>query len=987
MASYTDAIPQFNPYIQQLPVELMMKVGMQKQAQYDQGVQKIQSYYDSIAGMDVIKGPHKEYLQSKLNQLGGNLNKFAVADFSNQQVVNSVSGMATQVARDPIILNGVYDTARIRKDQKQIEEDRKSGNYNPANERVYNKRLGSWLNDGSLESPLNARYDRYFDWHKFVAEEFNKLKPGNLSFDQVYQTQNGKIVMQEIRDAKGKVIKTEPVLSPYMIRYEKEGLFPQQVKSTLDYLLNDPRVSKQLGIEGEYNYEGVSGEDLSLRSIIQRKALLDNLDNDMRTLSLKKATGENVENEILELEKRRDNINLEYDQFSELALRNPDAAKAKLYKDGIINDLTSMYGGLKTNKTTNLSNPGYDAKFKELQEANTIKYRRDSLKQDWLKHTQDLQVRVSEGKKNRMNALTMKLIGSKKGGALDIEDLDFDGDGTPDVDPSILALFRDGYNKPEQDEQPSGINPVSLFEKDYEAKGVGLTDASDKLIWQAMFENSPSEMAKLRKVMANGRTKDEAIKMLIDNATPQGSTPEEFRTGLSEKAIGIFNRLSPEKKQKQHILADAVNRYDAASKTFGLAKATRDKILEDTKTIVGEDIMRQASLSNIPPIDFNYQDKKYTLTPRQQFDLALYAKGNQSVLGFLLDEGVKKAGEEAGRRLSGEGLGFLLDEALRATAAPGPETLGARYKIPSILNLPDKLHPSGKDVTGINYDIPTMLTRGIKGQLKDIRSGVGQIFGNPSLSSDLDFGKIKNVLNKIDNSVLSKTYDVQSNLINEYYSVYPNLKQGLLTGDKTVDTQSLYTLRRFAATYTTAEKNLSPDFDEFAKSIGNKDFLEDGGILETKIIRDSNNQPLVEIVASTPAGGRQGGMVVAMDEAKKIPGISFDKLYEPEHIKDLKQLISTNGGQSTPNNPLDKSTFYTGKNTYTKNDMPAMLGTSYDVKANIVQSNGLYYGVYLVQDGDEIIPRETKGYTNLEKLDAGIRKTSPLYIQEIIKGK
>ena len=367
MASYTDAIPQFNPYIQQLPVELMMKVGMQKQAQYDQGVQKIQSYYDSIAGMDVIKGPHKEYLQSKLNQLGGNLNKFAVADFSNQQVVNSVSGMATQVARDPIILNGVYETARIRKDQKQIEEDRKSGNYNPANEAVYNnKRLGSWLNDGSLESPLNTRYDRYFDWHKFVAEEFNKLKPGNLSFDQVYQTQNGKIVMQEIRDAKGKVIKTEPVLSPYMIRYEKEGLFPQQVKSTLDYLLNDPRVSKQLGIEGEYNYEGVSGEDLSLRSIMQRKALLDNLDNDMRTLSLKKATGENVENEILELEKRRDNINLEYDQFSELALRNPDAAKAKLYKDGVINDLTSMYGGLKTNKTTNLSNPGYDAKFKEL---------------------------------------------------------------------------------------------------------------------------------------------------------------------------------------------------------------------------------------------------------------------------------------------------------------------------------------------------------------------------------------------------------------------------------------------------------------------------------------------------------------------------------------------------------------------------------------------------------------------------------------------
>lgn len=966
MASYTDAIPQFNPYIQQLPVELMMKVGMQKQAQYDQGVQKIQSYYDSIAGMDVIKGPHKEYLQSKLNQLGGNLNKFAVADFSNQQVVNSVSGMATQVARDPIILNGVYDTARIRKDQKQIEEDRKSGNYNPANEAVYNKKLGSWLNDGSLESPLNTRYNRYFDWHKFVAEEFNKLKPGNLSFDQVYQTQNGKIVMQEIRDAKGNLIKTEPVLSPYMLRYEKEGLFPQQVKSTLDYLLNDPRVSKQLGIEGEYNYQGVSGEDLSLRSIMQRKALLDNLDNDMRTLSLKKATGENVENEILELEKRRDNINLEYDQFSEFALRNPDGAKAKLYKDGIINDLTSMYGGLKTNKTTALSNPAYDARFKELQEANTIKYRKDSLNQAFQIAVMDRDTKVSEGELNRKNALLMKVIGSKKGGGLDIEDLDFNGDGTPDVDPAIAALFMaggpgggGGYNKPEQDEQPSGINALSVFEKNYEAKAAGLTDASDKLIWQSMFENSPTEMAKLKKVMANGRTKDEAIKILLDNATPQGSTPEEFRAGLAEKAMGIFNRLSPEKKQKQHILADAVSRYEIASNTFGLAKTTRDKILEDTKTIVGEDVMKESALSNLKPLDFNYQNKKYTLNPRQQFDLALYTKGNQSILGFLIDEGVKKAGEEAGRRLSAEGLGFLLDEAKIKTGT----------------------------VTGSTFDVPNRIARSTEEIFRFNKNLVAPIFGGASTATDLDWGKIKGVMEKVDDKVLSKTYETQSNLINKYYSVYPNLKQGLLTGDAEGDRQSLYTLRRFASTYTTAEKNLSPDFDEFAKSIGDKDFLDNGGIIETKIIRDSNNEPLVEIVASTPAGGRQGGMIISMDEAGKIPGISLNKLYEPEYIKDLKQSIAINGGQSTPNNPLDSSTFYTGKNTYTKNDMPAMRGTEYDVKANIVKSNGLYYGVYLVQDGDKIVPRQTKGYTNLEKLDAGIRKTSPLYIQEIIKTK
>ena len=48
MASYTDAITQFNPYVEQLPVDAMVKVGTQKQAMYEQGVQKIQSQIDHL---------------------------------------------------------------------------------------------------------------------------------------------------------------------------------------------------------------------------------------------------------------------------------------------------------------------------------------------------------------------------------------------------------------------------------------------------------------------------------------------------------------------------------------------------------------------------------------------------------------------------------------------------------------------------------------------------------------------------------------------------------------------------------------------------------------------------------------------------------------------------------------------------------------------------------------------------------------------------
>ena len=85
MASFTDQITQFNPYVPQLPIEAMVKVGMYKQQKYEEGVQKIQNQIDQVAGLDLMKGEHKDYLQSKLNQLGNNLTWVAGGDFSNFQ--------------------------------------------------------------------------------------------------------------------------------------------------------------------------------------------------------------------------------------------------------------------------------------------------------------------------------------------------------------------------------------------------------------------------------------------------------------------------------------------------------------------------------------------------------------------------------------------------------------------------------------------------------------------------------------------------------------------------------------------------------------------------------------------------------------------------------------------------------------------------------------------------------------------------------------
>ena len=68
MASYSDTpltAASFRPYVQQLPIDAMTRVGMTKQAQYDEGVQRIQSQIDKVAGLSLMRDVDKQYLQSK----------------------------------------------------------------------------------------------------------------------------------------------------------------------------------------------------------------------------------------------------------------------------------------------------------------------------------------------------------------------------------------------------------------------------------------------------------------------------------------------------------------------------------------------------------------------------------------------------------------------------------------------------------------------------------------------------------------------------------------------------------------------------------------------------------------------------------------------------------------------------------------------------------------------------------------------------------
>lgn len=272
MASFTDIIPQFNPYVQQLPVEAMVQVGMEKQKRYDEGIQKIQSQIDTIGGMDIYKPAHKMYLQSKLNELGNNLQMVAAGDFSNFQLVNSVGGMIGQVVKDPVVKNAYESTQLLRKQQALMEDARKNGKSSPDNEWWFMNSVNSWQNDPDLMTKFTGEYIEYRDVDKKLRDVAGKIKDMEKSIDIPYQ-----------RNADGsyKLDKDgNPMIDDAMLRIKVKGTPAEKILNNF-YSSLDENDKRQLMITGNYHYRNATKatfqNDIIGTYSAQKKATVDQI--------------------------------------------------------------------------------------------------------------------------------------------------------------------------------------------------------------------------------------------------------------------------------------------------------------------------------------------------------------------------------------------------------------------------------------------------------------------------------------------------------------------------------------------------------------------------------------------------------------------------------------------------------------------------------------------------------------------------------------
>lgn len=916
MASFTDQISTFNPYVSKAPlIEAMVTVGTQKQQQYDQGVQKIQGYVDSIAGMDVVNDADKKYLQSKLNDLGSRLRTVAAGDFSNQQLVNSVGGMATQVIKDPTVQNAVYSTANYRKELAKLQKDVDEGKSSPANIDNFNKKANSWLSSDKAGQKFSAGYIPYFDVQKFAKETFDSIKPDGFTTEMVYETDaNGNIKV----DKKG-----SPIYSPVMKRLEQEGRVPEKVKQTIEQIFSDSRVGQQLGITGEYEYRGYSPEMLTQKINLQKEELISRYDEQINELALKQGTGKDVQAQIDQLELNKNNIRSQYDDIVSVAQNNPDAIRSLLYKDDVKSRFTTMFGEMKT-KETSMDNPGWNANFKLQQEANE--------QTRWAK-TQAFNIykfgeeQKMDDKKLNMQLLLAQLKGKKatSNGTDGITDQEYE---TADRAGDVPLVFG--------------------FESKLSNAASNYTNGIDNFIWNAALSKIPSNQATFKSYLADGRTPDEAIKIMIDNAASKSKeTPEGFRARFGEKTAVAYNKMTAKEKANNPDVEDAYQLYKATKTNYSLLNGVKTKVESDVLSTTGEDINQQTLLGGIKSVGGIVNGKAIIATPEDLYDIAVYLKGNESSLGFLNNKGAREAAKKAETRMDQKGKKELLAIALRQYGSDG------------------------------GGDIVTGLVRSAKA-IGNLAFSPGVIPGIGAIPK-IDLSQVNKIYDKLGDKY-EPTLKAKADALRKYYYEQPNLKKGLLTGDVGDDKVMVDDLSRFASNYNQEKKNSSTDFSTFASNVGGKDV-----VYEAQVIASGNDKPFVEIVAYGDDKTRLGGMVISDKEARTL-GINPATLYEPENITNLRMFIQANGDKTSIEDPKKKDTYIKGDALFEKINFPNLEKNSvYDAKANISYKNGLYYSNIYFTDGRVSGLKTMPGVPDLRAAINGFNSVNSQWIQGLLK--
>jgi len=284
MASFTDTLVGFNPYIAQIPVDDYVRVSMIKQQQYNQGVEKVQGYIDSVAGLEVIKPEQKSYLQQRINNLQQEVGRVVQSDFSNQQLVNSVGALTNKIASDPIIQTSVASTQTYKTGLAEMKEAREKGKSSVSNEWDFTSQFQKWYSDGDVTTRFTGTYTPYTDVTSKISKIIKDLEPNSQVEDNPFKRgTDGKILM----DKDGL-----PQIDFAMIEKGSKTLTPERIRMAIQANLDSNDIN-QLKIDGRYSYRAQDAAGMKSITDQTYQYKLDQINDVIQGLMVERGTVNN----------------------------------------------------------------------------------------------------------------------------------------------------------------------------------------------------------------------------------------------------------------------------------------------------------------------------------------------------------------------------------------------------------------------------------------------------------------------------------------------------------------------------------------------------------------------------------------------------------------------------------------------------------------------------------------------------------------------
>lgn len=593
MASYTDKIPTFNPYVEQQPVDAMLKVGVYKQQKYEEGVKKIQTTIDNVAGLDIANPVQQKYLQSKLNALGNNLSFLAAGDFSDFSLVNSVNGMTKQITKDEDVINAVSSTAKLREGYKKKAELAKKGLTDKNNDDYYDMYASDYVNSKDLKASFNADYVPYTNIVKKLKEALVGVGQSETIAEQIFVTGNdGKplITNGKYTYADAKTINKLVTNKPAVI-------------AAINNVLNEGNVKQQIGIDGWATYRNTEATTLleplkvdydNERSRLQQQGLQitamlngTNISAEQKEMYIQAAS----ENEAALL--KNDNT---FMTLSKEAEDNPESFKQNYYtqefKQRLLNqfldeDVSTTYG---TNEALQQQNYRDDMAFKKQQERNKIAYENANLALArsandlaWLKFTSDYEKDPTTGNFNK------KPEPGKKGAA-----------GTYDANKPLFSGSNPGDK----------VSAINITQTDINTLGEQKNEMAKSLFFDFVRTWKDKDLTDTQ-ILAYAKTW----------AKQAGVTTEVY---LDRWASDIKNKYDYNGVTPPPNIDDEFNQYINTSSALNNKKNQYDtaKIESDKEFNIKGKLAQLIKEKEIPTQNFNLNGITYTITPEDMLNMS-----------------------------------------------------------------------------------------------------------------------------------------------------------------------------------------------------------------------------------------------------------------------------------------------------------------------------------------------------------------------------